>query len=100
MRIYDRQGKLLKEIKKLSDGSIITAPETVAMDPTGNIYLVDGAGGLNRTIFFDSDGNFVKNIPALGTPSKILVFEDLLFTLQDITEREKEETYVNVFSLK
>ena len=100
MRLYDRQGKLLKEIKKLPDGSIITAPETVAMDPSGNIYLVDGAGGLNQTMFFDSDGNFIKKIPALGTPSKILVSEGLLFTLEDITVREKEETYVNVFSLK
>ena len=99
LRLYDMKGKMIKEVKKLPDGSVIQAPETVAMDPSGNIFLVDGASGLNKTMFFDPDGNFVKYLPALGTPSKILVAEEL-FTLQDVTERERPETYINVFSLQ
>ena len=98
MRLYDMNGKMLKEVKKLPNGSIIKAPEALAMDPSGNIFLVDGAGGLNKTMFFDPEGNFVKDLPALGTPSKILVEEGAVFTLSDVAGREKEETYINVFS--
>eukprot|EP00092_Neocalanus_flemingeri_P020149 GFUD01021813.1.p1 GENE.GFUD01021813.1~~GFUD01021813.1.p1 ORF type:complete len:324 (-),score=89.02 GFUD01021813.1:27-998(-) len=98
MRLYDMNGKMVKEVKKLPDGSIINAPETVAMDTAGNIFLVDGTGGLNKTMFFDPEGNFVQDLPALGTPSKILVEGDKLFTLSGVVERGKEETYISVFS--
>ena len=98
MRLYDMNGKMVKEVKKLPDGSVIKAPETVAMDAAGNIFLVDGVGGLNKTMFFDPEGNYVRDLPALGTPSKILVEEKNLFTLSGIIERGKEETYINVFS--
>ena len=98
LRLYDMDGKMVREVKKLPDGSIIKAPETVAMDASGNIFLVDGSGGLNKTMFFDREGNFIKDLPTLGTPSKILVEQESIFTLSDVIEREKRETYINVFS--
>jgi len=98
LRLYNFNGKLVKEVKKLPDGSVINAPEAVSMDAAGNIFLVDGSGGLNKTMLFDPDGNFLQDLPMLGTPSKILIEGSSLYTLSDVTERGKPETYINVFS--
>ena len=70
----------------------LAAPQTVAMDDVGRVLMVEGDGGLNSTLIFrfcenvkflksnlvsfltfSPSGDYLGDLPLLGTPHKLLV---------------------------
>ena len=61
---------LPRTVKELADGRVISSPQAVAVDPAGNVLLVDGPSGLNTTLLLSPAGEWLQDLPGLETPSK------------------------------
>ena len=72
------------------------------MDKDGNIFMVDvhNNDGLNTTILFDPNGNFLAYLPILGSPKKILIEKDRIYTVvRQKKRRRKDDVHcVRVYS--
>lgn len=64
---FDSNGKFLTKWGGIGkgEGQFVDAPEGVAVDSKGNVYVVDNIG--NRVLKFDGNGNFLGQWGRLGT---------------------------------
>jgi len=101
LRLYSlHSGNLQRTVKQLEDGRTLAAPQTVAMDESGRVLMVEGNGGLNSTLIFSPSGDHLGDLPLLGTPHKILAKDGHLFTLTEEPGKDKMEVYINVYTYK
>ena len=97
MAIFDMEGNLIREVKELPTGEVLDAPTGVAVDYQDNIWLSDAI--LGKTIVFDADGNYLGEVENLGSPQKIIIYEEKVYTLIEECEQESCETFVTVYSI-
>ncbi len=53
-----------EEVKPGEQDKLLYSPNSLALDPDGNLYVVDTF--TNRVVVFDTDGEFVRQIGAIG----------------------------------
>ena len=97
MAIFDREGNLIREVVELPTGEVLDAPTGVAVDYQDNIWLSDAI--LDKTIVFDADGNYLGEVENIGSPQKIIFYEEKVYTLIEECKQESCETFVTVYSI-
>ena len=97
MALFDFEGNLVREVKELPTGDVIDAPTAVAVDNQDNIWLSDAL--LGKIIVFDTDGNYVGEVEDIGSPEKIIFYDEKVFTLTEKCEEESCETFVTIYTI-
>merc|ERR1711973_187646 len=75
-------------------GERISTPEKVAVDPRGNFLVRDQ--GLNKTLLFTSDLEYIGYFEDLGTPTHMEFYQNQLFTIEENNSGYQEMHKVRV----
>merc|ERR1711973_477262 len=92
--LFTGTGNFVREMKDLPTGERISTPEKVAVDPRGNFLVRDQ--GLNKTLLFTSDLEYIGYFEDLGTPTHMEFYQNQLFTIEENNSGYQEMHKVRV----
>lgn len=104
LSVFDENGNLEKWIKHLSPEETIMMPSAVAVDPEGNILVVDDYFSQlhnernYKTYFLDAELNYIGVMEELGAPLQIVFHKGKVYTLTHEDSPTYSAMYINVFS--